>query len=384
MSSHTIMTIFGTRPEAIKVAPIIKALEASAEFTPVVVSTGQHREMLEQVQDIFDITPDYQLDIMEPGQGLNQIAQKIMDGLDHVLKEEKPAAIIVQGDTTSALYGALAAFNLQIPVVHMEAGLRSGDLTSPFPEEGNRKLISQIGALHLAPTNSSRENLLAEGIADKDIWVTGNSVIDALLSVASRGQPSNHEEIERVLEADHRIIVVTSHRRENYGRPMENIGRAVARLAELYPGDLFVFPAHKSPVTRGTMLPLLSGLPNVLVIEPLDYQEFIWLMEASYLVLTDSGGLQEEAPSLGKPVLVLRDTTERPEAVEAGTVLLVGTDEDDIVAAASQLLESEEDYRAMAVATNPYGDGRASDRTLQALKFFLGLSEQEPEELSLA
>lgn len=383
MSPHTIMTIYGTRPEAIKVAPIIKVLEAAADFRPVVVSTGQHREMVEQVQDIFNIKPNYELDIMEPGQGLNQIAQKIISGLDRVLKEEKPEAIIVQGDTTSALYGALAAFNLQVPIVHMEAGLRSGNLASPFPEEGNRKLISQIASLHLAPTRSSRQNLLNEGIAGEHIRVTGNSVIDALLTVVKRGQPSNQEDIEKVLNAGRRIIVVTSHRRENYGRPMENIGRALARLAKMYPTDLFVFPAHKSPATRHTILPLIDGLPNILVDEPLDYQEFMWLLQASHLVLTDSGGLQEEAPSLGKPVLVLRDTTERPEAVEAGTVLLVGTEEENIVAAASRLLESESDYQAMAVATNPYGDGQAAERTLQALRFFLGLTTDEPDELSM-
>lgn len=383
MSPHTIMTIYGTRPEAIKVAPIIKVLEAAADFRPVVVSTGQHREMVEQVQDIFNIKPNYELDIMEPGQGLNQIAQKIISGLDRVLKEEKPEAIIVQGDTTSALYGALAAFNLQVPIVHMEAGLRSGNLASPFPEEGNRKLISQIASLHLAPTRSSRQNLLNEGIAGEHIRVTGNSVIDALLTVVKRGQPSNQEDIEKVLNAGRRLIVVTSHRRENYGRPMENIGRALARLAKMYPTDLFVFPAHKSPATRHTILPLIDGLPNILVDEPLDYQEFMWLLQASHLVLTDSGGLQEEAPSLGKPVLVLRDTTERPEAVEAGTVLLVGTEEENIVAAASRLLESESDYQAMAVATNPYGDGQAAERTLQALRFFLGLTTDEPDELSM-
>ncbi|MFW0111561.1 non-hydrolyzing UDP-N-acetylglucosamine 2-epimerase [Rothia sp. CCM 9416] len=383
MSPRTIMTIYGTRPEAIKVAPIIQALESSADFTPVVVSTGQHRDMLEQVQEIFHIRPDYELDIMQPGQGLNQIAQKIMGGLDRVLQEQKPAAIIVQGDTTSALYGALAAFNLQIPVVHMEAGLRSGDLASPFPEEGNRKLISQIASLHLAPTDSARRNLLHEGVGQSDIRVTGNSVIDALLSVVERGQPSNQQDIEGVLNSGRRIIVVTSHRRENYGRPMENIGRALARLAQSYPTDLFVFPAHKSPATRQTILPLLEDLPNLMVIEPLDYQEFIWLLEASYLVLTDSGGLQEEAPSLGKPVLVLRETTERPEAVEAGTVLLVGTGEEDIVAEASKLLDSEDTYRAMAVATNPYGDGKAAERTVQALSFFLGLTDSEPEEFAV-
>lgn len=374
-----IMTVYGTRPEAIKIAPIIKALQGADLFEPLIVSTGQHREMLDQVNNLFGIIPHHSLDIMTQGQSLNGIANKILDGCARVLTEEKPDAVIVQGDTSSALYGALAAFNAQVPVVHVEAGLRSGNIASPFPEEGNRRLISQIASLHLAPTESSLKNLVREGISEKDIAVTGNSVIDALLTVLSSGTPGNNPELTDILNSDTPFILLTTHRRENLGEAMDNIGAALGDLARKYPGYRFVFPAHKNPAMRNTVLPHLDGLPNVTICEPLGYADFTRLMAASHLVLTDSGGLQEEAPSLGKPVLVLRKNTERPEAVEAGTVRLIGTNRERIVAEVSALLDIPALYRSMAGAINPYGDGRASERTVAALAEFFGLGERIPD-----
>lgn len=374
-----IMTVYGTRPEAIKIAPIIRALQGSDLFQPLIVSTGQHREMLDQVNSLFGIVPDYSLNIMTQGQSLNGIASKILDGCAQILATEKPDAVIVQGDTSSALYGALAAFNAQIPVIHVEAGLRSGNLASPFPEEGNRKLISQIASLHLAPTDSSLKNLVREGVSEKDIAVTGNSVIDALLTVVNTGDPAQNPELADVLDSSTPFILITTHRRENLGQAMDNIGAALGDLARKYPDYRFVFPAHKNPAMRSTVLPHLNGLPNITVCEPLGYADFTRLMAASHLVLTDSGGLQEEAPSLGKPVLVLRKNTERPEAVEAGTVRLVGIDRERIVAEVSALLDIPELYRSMATAMNPYGDGKASARTLAALAEFFGLGERLPD-----
>lgn len=374
-----IMTVYGTRPEAIKIAPIIKALQGADLFEPLIVSTGQHREMLDQVNNLFGIIPHHSLDIMTQGQSLNGIANKILDGCARVLTEEKPDAVIVQGDTSSALYGTLAAFNAQVPVVHVEAGLRSGNIASPFPEEGNRRLISQIASLHLAPTESSLKNLVREGISEKDIAVTGNSVIDALLTVLSSGTPSNNPELTDILNSDTPFILLTTHRRENLGEAMDNIGAALGDLARKYPGYRFVFPAHKNPAMRNTVLPHLDGLPNVTICEPLGYADFTRLMAASHLVLTDSGGLQEEAPSLGKPVLVLRKNTERPEAVEAGTVRFIGTNRERIVAEVSALLDIPALYRSMAGAINPYGDGRASERTVAALAEFFGLGERLPD-----
>ncbi|TDK27733.1 UDP-N-acetylglucosamine 2-epimerase (non-hydrolyzing) [Arthrobacter crusticola] len=368
----TIMPIYGTRPEAIKMAPIVAALKESDQFACVVTVTGQHRAMLDQVNDLFGIVPDHDLNILKPGQSLSAIMTRTIDGLDRLFKTDKPDAVIVQGDTTTSTAAAIAAFYHGIPVVHVEAGLRSGNPLSPFPEEANRKLTSQIASLHLAPTSTSKANLLAENIAEEDIVVTGNTVIDALLETAQKEVAFSDPRLENLAASGHRVLLVTTHRRENQGNAMQGVGRALARIADAEPGVTIVLPAHKNPIVREAVLPALEGKPNVLVIEPLPYGEFTRLLSISHLVLTDSGGVQEEAPSLGKPVLVMRDNTERPEAVLAGTVLLIGTDEDRIVKEVDRLLNDREHFDSMAQAVNPYGDGLAADRTTHAIAELLG------------
>lgn len=369
-----IMTVYGTRPEAIKVAPIIKAVEADPDLTGLTVVTGQHREMLDQVNDLFDITPDYDLDVMAHGQALSGLFARILTGLDPILADEKPDVVIVQGDTTTSTAAALAAFYRGIRVVHAEAGLRSGDLMSPFPEEANRKVTTQIASLHLAPTSVSMGNLLHDGVNPADVVITGNTVIDALHWTVRRPAPFSDPALEAVVSSGRRIILATTHRRENWGEAMVGVGRAIARIAEANPDVTVVLPIHKNPVVRDAVVPQIDGLDNVLVTEPLAYVEFARMMAASHLVLTDSGGVQEEAPSLGKPVLVMRDNTERPEAVYAGTVRLVGTDEQVIVDEVSELLHDELAYRRMANAVNPYGDGHAATRTVAAIRHMLGLT----------
>lgn len=372
------MTVYGTRPEAIKVAPIIKALEESDNFESIPVVTGQHREMLDSVNKLFGIEPVRDLNIMSAKQGLNGIVAKVIKGLDAVYAEFEPDAVIVQGDTSTVMGAAIAAFNRQIPVVHVEAGLRSGDINSPFPEEANRKLTSQISKLHLAPTSTSKANLLREALPEKEIVVTGNSVIDALLEVVEKPVEFTDQTVAELVaqKDDAPIVLVTTHRRENLGESMQNIGRAVATLAGKYPGYRFLLPAHKNPLVRESVLPHLEGLQNVFVTEPLAYAEFAHVIAASRIVLTDSGGVQEEAPSLGKPVLVMRENTERPEAVEAGTVRLVGTDYDRIVEEVSALIDDEKHFASMANAVNPYGDGRAAERTVAALEQMFGLGQR--------
>ncbi|MFD2796812.1 non-hydrolyzing UDP-N-acetylglucosamine 2-epimerase [Promicromonospora vindobonensis] len=360
------MTIYGTRPEAIKVAPVITALEADDRFDSLTVVTGQHREMLDQVNDVFGIVPDYDLDIMSHGQTLTEIFARVMDQLDPILSEVRPDAVIVQGDTSTSTAAALAAFYRQIPVIHLEAGLRSGDIMSPFPEEANRKITSQIASLHLAPTLRSLANLVAEGVQLDDIVVTGNTVIDALYLAVERRTAFTDPALAGVAASGRRIVLVTTHRRENWGDAMEGVGRALARIARRFPDVEIVLPVHRNPVVRDAVLPHLEGLPNVTVTEPLGYGEFTHLLSLSTLVLTDSGGLQEEAPSLGKPVLVMRDNTERPEAVEAGTARLIGTAEERIVGEVNRLLTNERAYAAMAQAVNPYGDGHSAGRVLDA------------------
>jgi len=374
--SKKIMTVYGTRPEAIKVAPVIRALEASASLTSITAVTGQHREMLDQVNAVFGITPDHDLDVFAPGQTLNALMAKVFDRLDPVLVAERPDAVLVQGDTSTVAAAALAAFYRQIPVFHLEAGLRSGDITSPFPEEANRKVTSQVAALHLAPTGGSRDNLLRESVAEADIVVTGNTVIDALLHTAEQQIPFSDPAILAAVDTGRPILLVTTHRRENWGGAMEGVGRALRRLAVDNPDYLVVLPAHRNPVVREAILPRLEGLDNIVVTEPLPYGEFTQLLSASRIVLTDSGGVQEEAPSLGKPVLVMRENTERPEAVAAGTVRLIGTDEQRIVAEVSALMNDSEHYTAMASAVNPYGDGRAAARTVAAIEAYFGLGER--------
>lgn len=361
-----IMTVYGTRPEAIKVAPVIKALEASDELDSITVVTGQHREMLDQVNEIFGIVPDHDLDIMSHGQTLTEIFARVMNQLDPILAEARPDAVIVQGDTSTSTAAALAAFYRQIPVIHLEAGLRSGNIMSPFPEEANRKITSQIASLHLAPTLRSLANLVAEGVRLEDIVVTGNTVIDALYMAVERRTAFTDPDVARVAASGRRIVLVTTHRRENWGDAMEGVGRALARIARRFPESEIVLPVHRNPVVRVAVLPHLEGLDNVTVTEPLGYGEFTHLLSLSTIVLTDSGGLQEEAPSLGKPVLVMRENTERPEAVESGTARLIGTDEERVVAEVARLLTNDAAYAIMAQAVNPYGDGQSAARTLEA------------------
>ncbi|MGO1286880.1 MAG: non-hydrolyzing UDP-N-acetylglucosamine 2-epimerase, partial [Brachybacterium sp.] len=374
-SSLRIMTIYGTRPEAIKVAPIIKAIERTEGLESIVVVTGQHREMLDQVNDMFGIVPDHDMNIMSASQGLNQIASRVIDGVDRILHLEEPDAVIVQGDTTTVMGAAIAAFNRHVPVIHLEAGLRSGDISSPFPEEANRRLTGQIATLHLAPTPTSRGNLLREAISERDIVVTGNTVIDTLFHAAKNLEvqfdDSRLERLrrEKAQQSMQRVLLVTAHRRENHGEAMISIGSAVADLAEKYPDLLIAFPLHKNPLVRDAVMPLLESRENVVLLEPLPYPQFTKLVGLADLVLTDSGGVQEEAPSLGKPVLVMRENTERPEAVLAGTVKLIGTHRQRLVDEVSLLLDSQEAYSGMANAVNPYGDGHAAERAVAALRW---------------
>jgi UDP-N-acetylglucosamine 2-epimerase (non-hydrolysing) len=374
-----VMIVYGTRPEAIKVAPVIAALQASEMLDVVTVVTGQHREMLDQVNALFGIVPDHDLDIFQHGSTLSQTVARVLERLDPVLEAERPAAVVVQGDTSTSTAAALAAFHRQIPVVHLEAGLRSGDIASPFPEEANRKITSQITALHLAPTATSKGNLLSESVPESAVLVTGNTVIDALLTAVGVDTPFTDPALERLAASGRRILLVTTHRRENWGGAMEGVGRALARLARQFPDVEILLPAHRNPIVREAVLPHLDGLANVTVTEPLPYGEFTRVMSLATVVLTDSGGVQEEAPSLGKPVLVMRENTERPEAVTAGTVRLIGTDEARIVASVSELLTDESAYAAMAKATNPYGDGHAAARSVDAIAHLLGLGPRPRE-----
>ncbi|TLK48799.1 UDP-N-acetylglucosamine 2-epimerase (non-hydrolyzing) [Glutamicibacter sp. V16R2B1] len=368
-----IMPIYGTRPEAIKVAPIVKALKDSEGFECVVTVTGQHREMLDQVNELFDITPDYDLDVIQPRQTLNGLLTKTISGLDEIFEKEKPDAVVVQGDTTTSTAGAIAAFYRGIPVVHAEAGLRSYDIFSPFPEEANRKLTSQIASLHLAPTSLSKNNLVRETFRENDIVITGNTVIDALLTVVEKQVPFSDPTLENLVNSGKRIVLVTTHRRENQGEPMRGIGRALARLSAAEPDVEFILPMHRNPAVREALLPEIDGLSNITLTEPLAYGEFTRIIDAATLVLTDSGGVQEEAPSLGKPVLVMRLNTERPEAVAAGTVKLIGTNEGRIFESVTELLHNQDAYDEMANAVNPYGDGKASERTVAAIAELLGV-----------
>ena len=372
-SSKRVMVVFGTRPEAIKVAPLIQALAAAPWSRPVVAVTAQHRWILDQVLELFDICPNYDLDIMRSGQTLTDVTVGALGGLGPVLADAGPDLVVVQGDTTTTFAAALAGFYRQIPVVHLEAGLRTGDVLSPYPEEMNRRLTSQLASLHLAPTPTARANLLAEGVDPCSVVVTGNTVIDALHWTVGRRVPYRDRELT-ALDVDPRpVLLVTAHRRESWGEPMAAIGAALADLAQSQPDLLVVLPVHPNPRVREALLPAVAGLANVLVVEPLAYGEFARLLDRATIVLTDSGGVQEEAPSLGKPVLVMRDTTERPEAVAAGTARLVGTDRDRIVADVRSLLHDPSAYAAMANAVNPYGDGRAAERSCQAMARFLGL-----------
>ena len=366
------MVVFGTRPEAIKVAPVIAELGRSAAFEPIVTVTAQHREMLDQVLDTFGIRPDHDLAILAPGQTLTDVTVRALAGLSPVIEATRPDAVVVQGDTTTTFVGALAAFYHRVPVVHLEAGLRTGDPYSPYPEEINRRITTQLTSLHLPPTAVARANLIAEGVAADRIVVTGNTVIDALLWAVAQEVPYGDPALDGLDDDPRRVLLVTAHRRESWGPAMESIGRAIAEVARDEPDLLVVFPIHRNPLVRDAIVPFVAGLSNVVVIEPLAYGPFARLIARSHIVLTDSGGIQEEGPSLGKPVLVMRDTTERPEAVTAGTARLVGTDQATIVSAVRALLHDQASFDAMAHAVNPYGDGRAAWRAVSAIRHFFG------------
>jgi UDP-N-acetylglucosamine 2-epimerase (non-hydrolysing) len=365
--------IFGTRPEAIKLAPLIRRMEERPDqFQPITIVTAQHRQMLDQVLELFAIKPDYDLSILRPRQTLAEITAAAVTGLDGILLKEKPDFVVVQGDTTTTFVAALSAFYHQIPVAHVEAGLRTRNKFNPFPEEMNRRMTSAIADAHFAPTEKALRNLVAEGIDPNRIWRTGNTVIDALMDVVGWNRHCDHPVLKRVAAENRRMLFVTSHRRENQGQPQEDICRALIELARTFQDVLVVFPVHLSPAVRDTVLPLLQDQDRIVLLDPIDYLETIHFMKQSYLVLTDSGGIQEEAPALGKPVLVLRTTTERPEGIQAGTARLVGTNTSRIVEETADLLCDAESYRIMSHAANPYGDGCSSGRILQALKYLVG------------
>lgn len=379
-----ILLVFGTRPEAIKMAPLVKRLEMFPdEFETRVCVTGQHRQMLDQVLELFEITPDYDLNIMHPGQDLYDVTSRVLLGMRDVLKQENPDIVLVHGDTTTSTAVALAAFYQQIPVGHVEAGLRTHNVYSPWPEEMNRQITGRIAAFNFSPTPLSRQNLIDEGIKEANITVTGNTVIDALYAIVAKikNDPAVENHLNEILKNsgydinrlknERKLVLVTGHRRENFGEGFLNICHAIQALTRKYPGVDFVYPMHLNPNVRKPIHEVfgddLSSLENMFFIEPLEYLSFVFLMEKSHIVLTDSGGIQEEAPGLGKPVLVMRDTTERPEALDAGTVKLVGTDYDKIVTGVSSLLDNSELYRRMSQAVNPYGDGNACERIVNHL-----------------
>lgn len=367
-----VLLVFGTRPEAIKMGPLVKSIEGEPGFSTRVCVTAQHRQMLDQVLDLFEIDPHYDLDIMKPGQDLFSITSDILMRIGGVYSDFRPDVVLVHGDTTTSFVTTLAAFYHRIPVGHVEAGLRTGNMYSPWPEEANRKLTGALARYHFSPTDAAKENLLRENVDQDSIYVTGNTVIDALLMVNGKLDRSPALEYELAtrfpfLRDGSRMVLITGHRRENFGDGFERICGAISRLASRFPDVDFAYPVHLNPNVRNPVGRILAGIANVHLIEPQDYLPFVWLMKRSTLILTDSGGVQEEAPSLGKPVLVMRDTTERPEAVDAGTVRLVGTDEDRIVHAVSELLTDVSSYERMSRAHNPYGDGMACSRIIEAL-----------------
>lgn len=367
-----VMTVFGTRPEAIKMAPVVKSLHDDPRFTVTVCVTAQHREMLDQVLDLFEITPDHDLNLMKPRQSLHEIASRIILGLAPVFEAERPDFVLVHGDTATTLAASIAAYYAQIPVGHVEAGLRTWNMYSPWPEEGNRRGTGALTSLHFAPTQRACENLLKENTDPRSITVTGNTVIDALFSVRDRinADKSLSDQLAgefSFLDTNRKLILVTGHRRESFGRGFESICEALRRIANRHPEVELLYPVHLNPNVKEPVNRLLADVDNIHRIEPLDYLPFVFLMNRSHIILTDSGGIQEEAPSLGKPVLVMRETTERPEAIEAGTVRLVGTDADQIVSEVARLMSDELAYEEMSRAHNPYGDGKACNRILEVL-----------------
>lgn len=370
-----IMTIFGTRPEAIKMAPLVLALKNDPELEPIVVVTAQHREMLDQVLKIFDIEPDFDLNIMKQGQTLSEVTGRVIEGLDSVIKEAKPDMILVHGDTTTTFAGSLAAFYNQIDIGHVEAGLRTHNKYSPFPEEMNRQMTGVLADLHFSPTENSKQNLLVENKNEESISVTGNTAIDALKTTVNEDYHS--EIIEK--HKDNKVVLLTAHRRENIGTPMHNIFSAVRDIVDEFEDVTVVYPIHKNPKVRSIAEEYLGGHDRIEIIEPLDVVDFHNFAANSHIILTDSGGVQEEAPSLAKPVVVLRDTTERPEGVEAGTLKLAGIEKQDIYDLTKELLTNDDMYKRMSQAANPYGDGEASQRICENIKYFYGVINNKPE-----
>lgn len=361
------MTVFGTRPDAIKMAPVVLEFARRPEVRLTVAVTGQHREMLDQVLSVFKIVPDHDLDIMRARQTVSGMTCRALEGLDPIIEQVQPDMLLAQGDTTTTFVASLAAFYHKVAFGHVEAGLRTDNKYDPFPEEMNRRLTSVLADLHFAPTETARQNLLSGGVAGSDIIVTGNTVIDALLHVAAQEHEFEDRELTKTLSDGKRVILVTSHRRENWGEPLRNICRAVRRIVEEHTDTAVVFPMHRNPTVREVVIPELQNLDRVHLVEPPDYVPFVHLMKGSYLILTDSGGVQEEAPALGKPVLVLRNTTERPEGVSAGSAKLIGTETDRIVAEAATLLTDRATYDSMSKVANPYGDGNAAARIADAV-----------------
>lgn len=374
-----IMTIFGTRPEAIKMAPLVLEMQKDEEIEPIVVVTAQHREMLDQVLETFNITPDYDLNIMKAGQTLSEVTGRVIEGLESVIKEVKPDMILVHGDTTTTFAGSLAAFYNEVDIGHVEAGLRTHNKYSPFPEEANRQMTGVLADLHFSPTEDARQNLLDENKDPKYISVTGNTAIDALKTTVDENYHSDIIEKHK----DNKVILLTAHRRENIGQPMHNIFGAVRQLVDEFENVTVVYPMHKNPKVREIAEQYLGNHDRVELIEPLDVLDFHNFAAKSHLILTDSGGVQEEAPSLGKPVLVLRDTTERPEGVKAGTLKLAGIEQENIYQLAKELLTDDEKYQAMAQTNNPYGDGQASKRICENIKYYYGIRKEKPISFSV-
>lgn len=380
MSKLRVMSVFGTRPEAVKIAPLVKELEKHSEIESMVCVTAQHREMLDQVLELFEIKPDYDLDIMKERQTLTGITTRVLEGMEKVLDEAKPDIVLVHGDTSTSFVAALAAFYKQIKVGHVEAGLRTFNKYEPFPEEMNRKLTGSLADLHFSPTPLAKENLLAERVSEEHIYVTGNTVIDAIKHTVEGNYVFTVEELNHIDYEKQRVITMTAHRRENLGEPLQNICEAVKQIVLENPDVEVVYAVHKNPAVREVAYGVLGDLERVHLVEPLDLKDMHNLMKRSYLVMTDSGGLQEEVPSLGKPVLVLRNVTERPEGIEAGTLKLAGIEKDTIYNMADELLNNKEVYNQMARAKNPFGDGKASERIIEALLYDFKISDRRPKD----
>ena len=363
-----VMAVFGTRPEGIKMAPVVMKLKSEKNIQPIVVLTAQHRQMLDQVMNLFDLKADYDLDIMKDRQTLSDITVRVLTGLEKIMEEVKPDIVLVQGDTTTVLAGALSAFYHKIPVGHVEAGLRTDDMYNPFPEEMNRRIVSSLASIHFAPTREAKENLLKFGVDENKIYLTGNTVVDSLQYILAKNDIVYPDEFIDFHDDKKKILFVETHRRENLGEPMRNICRALKRIVSEHKDVEIVFSVHRNPAVRDVVFAELSNIDRVLLMDPVDYPVMIGLMKKSFFVLTDSGGLQEEAPSIGKPVIVLRENTERPEGLRSGTAILAGTDENKVFEIASLLLRDNDVYEKMAKAVNPYGDGKACGRIVEALR----------------